>query len=161
MLKSALPVSLLGMMLALSSCGFHLRGPAQISDRLNPLHVVPGQLESAQLVLIKNALKKAGAHLSESSDKANHLIMTYSPLQRRNLAQSSPTGVQLVQLSMQLDYRVRASSGEWLVESRQITHNAEIELDNNNVLSHDKQYQSGMKDLQQNLVRSMIFQLKR
>lgn len=159
MFNPALFVSL-AMILALSACGFHLRGPAQISDRLNPVFVEPGQLGKAELGLIKNSLKRAGARLSDSEDRANHLVVNFSPLQTRNLAQSSPTGVRLVQLSVQLDYRVMTASGEWLVESRQITQNAEIELDNNNVLSHDKLLQSGLKNLQQNLVRSMIFQLK-
>lgn len=160
MFNPALFVPVLAMILTLSACGFHLRGPAQISDRLNPLYVEPGQLGTSELGLIKNSLKKAGARLTDSEDSANHLVVNFSPLQKRNLAQSSPTGVQLVQLSLQLNYRIQTASGEELVESHQITHNAEIELDNTNVLSHDKLLQSGLKNLKQNLVRSMIFQLK-
>lgn len=147
-------------MLTVSSCGFHLRGPAQISDRFNPLYIEPGQLDPSEQVFLKSALNRAGARLSDSEETANHLMVTFSPLKQRNLAQSSPTGVQLVQLSMQLDYRVQATSGDWLVESRQISHNTQIELDNTNVLSHEKLLKSGHKNLQKNLLRSMINQLK-
>lgn len=160
MQKSALFVTALALILVVSSCGFHLRGPARISDQFNPLYVEPGQLGATELGLLNSALIRAGARLSDSADSANHLAVSFSPLQKRNLAQSSPTGVQLVQLGMQLDYQVRTAAGEWLVENRQISHNAEIELDNNNVLSHEKLVQSAVKNLQQNLLRNMIFQLK-
>ena len=152
---------LAGMVLALSACGFHLRGPVDISDSYSPLYVDAEQLKTGEKEMILNALRRAGARLVNTRGGANQLTARFSEFSWRNLAQSSPTGVQLVQLSLQLTYRVEAENGDMLVKSRQIAHTSELELDNSNVLSHDKLLQSGMKSLQQKLIRSMIYELKR
>ena len=153
-------IFLAGVVLAISACGFHLRGPVNISDDLNPLYVDAEQLKTGEKEMILNALRRAGARLVDTRDGANQLTVSFSEFSWRNLAQSSPTGVQLVQLSLQLTYRVQAGNGDMLVKSRQIAHTSELELDNANVLSHDKLLQSGMRSLQQKLIRSMIYQLK-
>jgi LPS-assembly lipoprotein len=151
---------LVAMVLALSACGFHLRGPVNISDSLNPLYVDTDELTATQKDMIMSALGSSGARLVDTPDGANRLSARFGDSRRRDLAQSSPTGVQLVQLSLQLTYRVQTDNGDMRVESRQITNTTNLELDNSNVLSHDKILKAGTKNLQQKLIRSMIYQLK-
>lgn len=161
MLRVANRIVLALALLAQTACGFHLRGPAQINENLNPLFLEKESLQAEEQTLVEKALSRAGVRLIDSALNANRLYVSFSPLRRRNLAQSSPTGVQLVQLSMQLDYRVQSSVGEPLIESRELARSTEIELDNANVLSHEKLLKNGVTSLRKKLLQGMIYQLNR
>lgn len=152
---------LLTLVLTVAGCGFQLRGSSQFPVRFNPVFVDAGELQSDQLGLIRNALTRASAQLVNTPQQSNRLHIHLHPLRTRRIASSSPGGVELVQLALQLDYRLDDSSGATLLDTRTLNQSSEIELDSNNVLAHQQLLEQGRMQLQRNLVQAMIFQLSR
>ena len=149
------------ILLQLSACGFHLRGSNQIAPRFNPLFVEGGQLEASQLALIRKELNNSSAKLSAIIDGSNRLRVSINPVKSRKIAISSVTDVELVQLSISLRFSVLSESGNYLLEQRELVQNADVELDNANVLGHEQIIKRVSIDLQRRLIRSMISQLSR
>lgn len=147
------------IVLMLSACGFHLRGNSQIPDRFNPLYLEVGELNQSQIMLIKKSLKAASAQLVDSPDQATRLFITMGSVERQKIVSSSVSGVELVRLELSLQYRIKNVDDIWIVDNKKITHNTELELDSSNVLSHDPLIAKSTQDLQQSLVRTLIYQL--
>lgn len=147
------------MALLLGACGFHLRGVSQWPERLNPVYLESAQLEPHQSRQIRDALTRSGARQAASSESAVQLRVILEPLKSRRIASSSLSSVELVQLTMRLQYSLQGPLGEPLVDSREMTQSRELELDTNNVLSHQDQKEQVTQELQQSLIRSMIYQL--
>jgi len=146
-------------MLLVTACGFHLRGDAQFPENLNPLYIDAGELQASQLKLIRDVLKKTSAKLTDLTQGSNHLAISLSPLQRKEVASSSLSDVELLQLSMSIEYHVATESGNLLFENRQIAQSTEVELDSANVLSHESLINKAQQALQKRLIHSMVFQL--
>jgi len=153
-------LALISALLLLTACGFHLRGNAQIAEVYNPLTINKAELQPEQFLLIQNALRQANARLTDSDEQANELKVFFHRLKNQQIASSSLTDIRLIRLSMQLDYRLKSTSGN-LMDENQITHYRELELDNANVLSHQGLIDKEFQELEKSLVRSMIYQLKR
>ena len=151
-------VSLL-LAVSLSSCGFYLRGSAQVAERWNPIYVQSGKLQAEQLRLLNRALLKASARLTSDRDAANRLYVVIHPLQSSLLASSSPTDVELRQLSMRLEYRLESSTGELLLESQQLERSRELELERSNVLAASELIDTVAEDLQDELIRGLVMSL--
>ena len=149
------------LILQLSACGFHLRGDSRIADRFNPLYVVEGQLEPAQLALILRELDRSSAKLVELARGSNSLRVRLTPLESRQIARSSLTDVELFQLTLGIQFSVKSASGVYLLKQRELVQKVDVELDNANVLGHDRIINSASLKLQRQLIRSMISQMSR
>ena len=160
MLINSLRFLLLVILLLQLGCGFHLRGSTQIPERLSPLYIDAGDLQPDQLQQVTAALKKAAVRLQQQPDVAHRLRVSFGAVQSRLLASSSPTGIELRRISLALEFRLQDPDGELLLETQQVVHNSDIELDTNNVLSHEELIESHRKRLQSSLIRSMLFKLK-
>ncbi len=143
----------------LLGCGFHLRGNVAFPERFNPVYIDATDLSAAERKLIFQTLQQASATVASEPAGANRLAVRLRPLQSRVLASSSPTGVELRQLSIQLNYRLEDAGGVELVKSRQIDQQAEIELEKSNVLTHEDQLKNMALQLQRSLIQRMVFQL--
>lgn len=147
------------LILQLTACGFHLRGESRIADRFNPLYVVDDQLEPAQLTLIRRELNRSSAKLSDVMQGSNQLRVMLTPLKSRQIARSSLTDVELFQLTLGIQFSVKSKSAGYLLTQRKLVQSVEVELDNANVLAHEKIINTAQKGLQRSLVQSMISQL--
>ena len=147
--------------LQLSACGFHLRGNSQVVESLNPLYIVAGQLEPAQLILIQKQLVRSGARLTPSEQGSNQIQIKLVSLKNRKIASSSISDVELVQLRMNLLFSVMTESGDFLFEQQELVESVEIELDNANVLAHEQTINRARLGLQRRLIQNMIGQLGR
>jgi outer membrane lipopolysaccharide assembly protein LptE/RlpB len=143
----------------LQGCGFHLRGSGQIAERYNPVYLQPGELDSAQFKMVNNALEKAGARLSARTENSNQLNVRFEPLQTRKLAGSSASGIEIRRLSQAMHFRLISPYNVELLQNR-VDHSSELQLDSNNVLSHENLIKREQESLQQSLVRTMIYQLQ-
>lgn len=151
---------LVALILLLPACGFHLRGNSQIADRYNPLFVVEGQLEPAQLIFIRKELKKSAARLVDYLDGSNQLQVLVDQIKSREIASSNTTDVKLLQLEQSIQFSVQSKSGEYLLQPRKLTQNVEVELDNANVLGYEQIIKTASSELQQRLFRIMISHLR-
>ena len=149
------------LILQLTACGFHLQGASPIADRFNPLYVVEDQLEPAQLTLILTELSRSSAELVDLAQGSNRLRVRLTPLETRQVARSSLTNVELFQLTLGIQFSVKSASGVYLLKQRELVQKVDVELDNANVLGHDRTINSASLELQRKLIRSMISQLSR
>ena len=140
-------------------CGFHLRGNAGDLSWLTPLYLESGQLDNYQRSLIESRLKKSAVRLVETEQAANRLSVKLSALTSRKVASSQSSDIELLQLSMDIEYSLRSSAGEILQSSQRIKLSKELELDANNVLAHEKAKLNAARSLQQALVSSMLARL--
>ncbi len=140
-------------------CGFHLRGNAGDLSWLNPLYLESEQLDNYQRSLIESGLKKSAVRLVETAQAANRLSVKLSALTSRNIASSQSSDIELLQLSMDIEYSLHSSGGEILQSSQRIQLSKELELDANNVLAHEKAKMAAARSLQQTLVSSMLARL--
>lgn len=144
----------------LSACGFHLRGSSPIADRYNPLNVQQDQLSDQQWQQLKSALKNASVTLSQA-EQANRLRVSFTRLKDSKISGASSSSVELIQLSMQLEFSLLDGSGNILIEPQLIQQSSTLELDTNNVLSHQESIQSALMEQQKSLIRSMIYRLQK
>lgn len=151
---------IVGLLIAVSACGFQLRGGATIAERFNPLYIERGELQTAQLNALKNSLRQSNAQLQASSENANRLTVSLATLKPQKIARSSLADVEILRLSMRLEFQIKTSSQEFLIDD-EIVHYKEIELDSANVLSHQTLIKQSYQDLEGSLFRSMIYRLKR
>ena len=148
-------------MLQISACGFHLRGNSQIADRFNPLYVVNENLDPALLKLIRAELIRSSAIITEVAESSNRLQVAIKPLKNRKIASSNLTNVELVQLTMYLQFSVQSGSGEYLLSQLELVQSVEVQLDNANVLANEQTILTAQKGLQRKLIQSMISRLSR
>ncbi len=148
----------IGFIGLISACGFRLRGDEQISSRLNPIYLESGQLDSQQLVQIRRALKQAKADLTSDPESGNRLWLKVSDLKTQKIASSGLSEVELYRVTMQLNFTIKNTDNDILLEDR-ITQSRELQLDTDNVLSHQQLIDKAGDQLLMNLIRSMIFQL--
>lgn len=148
----------LSVVMLLTACGFHLRGDAQIADSLNPLYLQPGQLKAAQISQISRVLKQASANLTRQTESTNRLSVKLTSLKSRKIASSSLSDVELLRVGMRLEFNVTNQRHETLIADS-ISQTRDVELDTENVLAHDQRIDKALQQIQQSLLRSMIFQL--
>lgn len=148
-------------MLQISACGFHLRGNSQIADRFNPLYVVNENLDPALFKLIRAELIRSSAIITEVAESSNRLQVAIKPLKNRKIASSNLTNVELVQLTMNLQFSVQSGSGEYLLSQIELVQSVEVQLDNANVLANEQTILTAQKGLQRKLIQSMISRLSR
>jgi len=145
----------------MSACGFYLRGSSQIADRFNPLFVISDNLNQAQISLIRKELIRSSAIISDVSSGSNRLEITIESLKSRKVASSNLTNVELIQLSMRLQFSVRAVSGEALLSQIELVQSVDVELDNTNVLANEQTIRTAQTGLQRKLIQSMVSRLSR
>lgn len=145
---------------AIAACGFHLRGSSEVAAQYNPIYIEPADLQRSQIELIRNALLKSSAVLSDEP-KANRLRVKFSKEKPRRVASSNLTDIDLVRLTLRMDFSLQSADGSMLIEPQQLVHNAELELDSANVLSHDSLIKERFDALQRSLVRTMNYRLTR
>jgi LPS-assembly lipoprotein len=145
---------------ALNACGFHLRGSSQIADKYNPLNLQANGLTDQQLRLLKQALQNAGATLTDSQ-QARQLRVSISQSKNQKLTSSSSAVVELIQVSMQLKFSLQDEQGNMLVQAQEINQNKTLELNSENVLSQQDSIDAAVRELEKDLIRSMIYRLQK
>ena len=151
----------LALLLALTACGFQLRGSSTLPERFNPLYLQADDVSPQQRAQISAALRRASADLVETSDQANRLEVRIHGGQVRRVVQSAAGVNELFRIDMGLDYRLLAADGSEQVATRSLNQSVDIELDSGNVLAHEQRLAEAREDLVKGLIRNMIFQLNR
>lgn len=94
--------------LALSACGFHLRGAVELPDEINHLAIEDMITGSELAPVVKLQLRRKGIEpLESASDARLVLIINSESYSRRVLTVSSVGQVQEFQLSYDVDYSLR------------------------------------------------------
>lgn len=151
-----------GLIIYLSACGFQLRGFASLPEHISNLQLLSGNLTTSQQQSLVQQLQRAGATLHHGDDsQAARLRVSIESLPERNLVDSAGSGQAIVRISRQLSYSLVDSTGQRLVDNKQLVSNLDLELDENNLLGSEGEKRSALESLDKTLFSQLMMQLRR
>lgn len=161
-LKLLCPLLLIGLLLYLPACGFHLRGHTSLPAELESIQLLAEDLDARQRALLSRQLQQAGASLQVTDNPQQvQLRVSLGSLASRHLADAAGSGKTIVRLSRQLTYRLSKAGGEPLIETTTLLQQLDLELDDNNLLDSDERIRRAGESLDRALIEQLIFSLKR
>ena len=153
---------LVGLMIYLPACGFHLRGQSSLPAEFESIQLLAEDLDARQRALLKQKLQHAGAGFQANDSQGQvSLTVSFGTLKLRNLADAAGSGKTIVRLSRELIYSLEKTSDEWPVESSALVQQLDIELDDNNLLDSDERIRQAGELLDRTLIEQLIFKLQR
>lgn len=148
-------------LLGLCACGFRLAGTTELPPQLATMQLVTSNFSATQLKALRSTLKAAGARLVEGADaQAVRLSVSLNLLPDQQLV-SSAGGDIVKRISRSLDFNVKAADGNTIVAQRSLRQQKDVTLDDNNLLSSDRERETAVRGLEQALYDQLIRQLSR
>ncbi len=158
--RLSLLVLILGITLGQSACGFRLAGTADLPEQVASIYLVDNGFSEPQRRVLRRRLTQAGATLAETADTDSvKLNVSLKVLPDRRMATSASTGTLVTRITRQLDYTVTAAGGEPLVPLTTLTQQKDVSLDDDRLLSSDREKESAIQDLEMALYDQLIRQL--
>ena len=152
---------LLLLALSLSACGFRLAGSYNPPALVDSLSMVTSQFNRQQRLALEKSLDSAGIRVVEQAD-ADLPVLTvgFKPIHEPIVAFSG-SGTSLLQITRQLSFGLKSSSGEVLLQSSTLRRQKNIELDSNQLLSSVAEQASVAEKLESDLYDQLIRSLNR
>jgi LPS-assembly lipoprotein len=159
-LRSLLPSLMLGSLLFMNGCGFHLRGSVELPPALSAVYV-----EQQQAPLIAEALARAFTEqqLSPVEDKAQaQLIIRVSQesYQRQVLSVGATGNVQEYQLNYTVKLDILDAKGEALAEPQTLPVSRELRYDSAEVVAKAGEEQQLKSEMLADAARQIIRRLQ-
>jgi LPS-assembly lipoprotein len=144
----------------LSACGFRLAGTAELPPRLASIYLVTSDFSDSQRSQLRRSLRNAGASLVEQPGaQAVQLNVRLTAAPDRDMATSASSGAIVKRISRSLSFNVKAADGKVLLEARTLQQQKDVSLDDDNLLSSDREKETVTRNLQQALFDQLIRQL--
>jgi LPS-assembly lipoprotein len=144
----------------LSACGFRLAGTAELPPRLASIYLVTSDFSDSQRSQLRRSLRNAGANLVEQPGaQAVQLNVRLTAAPDRDMATSASSGAIVKRISRSLSFNVKAADGKVLLEARTLQQQKDVSLDDDNLLSSDREKETVTRNLQQALFDQLIRQL--
>jgi LPS-assembly lipoprotein len=144
----------------LSACGFRLAGTADLPEQLSQLHLVTNGFDDSQRRALQRSLTRAGAELVEQADApAVKLSVNLKKLPDRQMATSASTGASVRRITRKLDFNLKSADGKTLQPMRSLSQQKDVTLDDDNLLSSDREKETVIRELEQDLFDQLIRQL--
>ena len=146
----------------LSACGFKLAGTTELPPQLASIYLLTSDFSDAQRKLLQRSLSNAGARFVEQLDSQSvQLNVSLKTFPDRELATSASTGASVKRISRSLSFNVKAADGEILLAAQTLRQQKDVSLDDDNLLSSDREKETVTRDLEQALFEQLIRQLTR
>ena len=156
------PAALLVLLAALllSGCGYRLAGTADLPPELATIHLVTRDFSDAQARALGRKLTNAGAQLVEQgSADAVTLAVGLVVEPDRQLISSASSGTTVNRLSRSLDFSLTDADGAALTQPQTLRQQVDIELDDDNLLASNREKETAIQQLEQQLYQQLIRQL--
>jgi LPS-assembly lipoprotein len=160
MYRTGLLILTLSLLPGLSACGFRLAGTVDLPDQLSSIYLTDEGFDESQRQTLRRSLVQAGASLLAQPDaEAANLSVNLKRLPDRQMATGADTGANVKRITRQLDYSVKSAAGEIIVPMRTLTQQRDVSLDDDNLLSSDREKDAVARDLEKALFDQLIRQL--
>lgn len=151
---------LLSLGLGSSACGFRLAGTADLPQQLTSIYLSDSGFDESQRRSLRRRLEQAGASLVEAADAdAARLSVSLKQLPDRQMATGASSGAKVQRVTRELDYSVRSAEGKIIVPMRTLAQQRDVSLDDDNLLSSDREKEAVTRDLEDALFDQLIRQL--
>jgi len=160
-MKRSLSQVMLGFMLmALASCGFHLRGAADIPDFLKTIYVQGVDLNTGLGRELKLGLTRNGVNVvTDYQDDAAVLTVTENSIERRVLSVGSDAKVSEYELFGTAKFTIVDSQGKALAEQQEVHAVRDLQFDQDQVLGKVEEAQLLREQINQQMVQSILRRL--
>ena len=153
-------VLMLGFVLSLSACGFRLAGTADLPQQLASIYLSDDGFDESQRRTLQRRLTQAGASLVGPTDTdAVKLSVSLKSVPDRRMATSASTGAIVTRITRQLDFSVNSAEGKTLLPTTTLTQQKDISLDQDNLLSSNREKETVTRNLEKALYDQLIRQL--
>lgn len=143
--------------LAVSACGFHLRGAVVLPEAMQVTTIQGVGTWSEIATEIRDVLQAAGARvLPEPTDETSRLVVLDEEFDRRVLSVGSAGKVAEYELFYRLSYSLLGSDGAVLVPEQSVSMTRDYQFDPNNVLSSEQEENELKREMRQLAVRQML-----
>jgi len=152
-------VLLLGSLL-LSACGFRLAGTAELPPQLSSIYLVTSDFSDSQRRALQRSLTNAGATVvSQPDPQSVQLNVSLKVDPDRQQATSASSGAIVKRISRGLTFSVKAADGQIIAAPQTLRQQKDVSLDDDNLLSSDRERETVVRDLEQALFGQLIRQL--
>lgn len=149
------------LLLALTACGFHLRGEVQLASQLNRIHIQGGDRYDPLIRELTRALTAAGASVVAEPQAATAVLQVLTNSGSRRVLSVRATGkVQEYEIYQTFAFRVSDAAGVELLPAQQLELTREYLFDADDVLSKSTEEESLRRDMRRDLVRLAMLRLE-
>lgn len=150
----------LGLLLLMTGCGFHLRGSVALPPSLSAVYV-----EQQQAPLMEEALERAFTEqqLSPVQDKSQAqliILVSNEQYQRRVLSVAASGNVQEYQLNYSVNLKLMDAKGEMLSEPQTLRVSRELRYDSTEVVAKAGEEQQLKSEMVADAARQIIRRLQ-
>ncbi|MGQ3891419.1 LPS-assembly lipoprotein LptE [Legionella sp. CNM-4043-24] len=148
--------------LLLSSCGFRLRGMADIPPWLNNIAIVVQNGHKDLVPLLKEQLRAYKIRINPDPARADYiLIIEQDSLQQKITSVSASTTPRQYQLLYSVVYSLVKRKAAPIVSSRLIAVTRQLTVNNNRILGSDSEESMITRDMREDAVMQIISRLGR
>lgn len=151
---------LIGLIMALTACGFHLRRPVTFNSQLETIYISTTEPNSAFIQTLKRTLLANGLKLTTNPDTATailHILNIQETNQLTSLRGGGSAGEYTS--SATITFSVTNADGQTLLAPNTVTQSSNYSSNATQVLSSGTQSQELISQMQQNLADKIISQL--
>lgn len=148
------------LLLAVTACGFHLRGSANIPASLQTIYVQGINMQQGLGLELKRGLTDNGVIVINNYQKASAVLTILdNKVKRHVLSVGSDAKVSEYKLHGIVTFKVSDGSGKVLVDSQSVEAQRDYQFDQNQVLGKDEEQGLLQAQLYQQLVQSILRRL--
>ena len=143
--------------LAVSGCGFQLRGAAELSSSLQPIHLA-GYQHSLVVRELRRALNTNGVSVADGREGARSAVLIHQDqFDRRVLSVNRNGDAQEYELTYQLGFSLVDLQGRTLIDQQRIVIQRDFVFDETGVLGKEGE----QEQLRKEMIRDAVHQLLR
>ncbi|MFW5426344.1 MAG: LPS assembly lipoprotein LptE [Methylophagaceae bacterium] len=147
-------------LLAITACGFHLRGSADLAVGLQTMYVQGVNMQQGLGLELKRGLTRNGVTvLSDYQQGSAVLTILDSKFERRVLSVGSDAKVSEYELNGIVSFKVSDDKGNVLADAQTVEAQRDYQFDQNQVLGKDEEERLLREQLNQQLVQSILRRL--
>ena len=149
------------LLLALSACGFHLRGDVNLDARLGKIHIQGADRYDPLVRELAQSLTATGAVVVEERKDATAVLQILKNSgSRRVLSVSSAGKVLEYELYQALEFKVGDTAGRELMATQRLELTRAYLFDKEDVLGKSNEEEMLRRDLRRDLVRLVMLRLE-
>jgi LPS-assembly lipoprotein len=149
------------LMLAVSACGFHLRGDVKLAPQLTRVQIQGGDVYDPLVRDLTRALTAAGSTVVAEATQATAILQILKNGGDRRVLSVQTTGkVQEYELYQIFEFRVRDAAGRELLEPQRLELTRDYLFDADDVLGKSAEEEVLRRDMRRDLVRLTMLRLE-
>lgn len=143
--------------LALSSCGFHLRGMVELPKWFHQVAVVSNDSNHELVNLLKSRLDSYHVEVNDNPTKADYTILIQNSLYEvKIISIGASTNPRQYQLKLTTQYQIQNRKGALLLPQRSIIATRQLTVNNDRILGSNDEETTLQREMRQDTVTQIM-----